>query len=1446
MRASKERLRLRVLAMATLASLLVFVAAGFAASDRWASFDHSDFTGSGQAAMQAVTLPARPARVVAIPGSPSGEVWAIGHSDAVNPAWDRSSPGGQVIFLRYLRSTGWRSMGPPVDRNNNFTNPTLYSFDIAPSGEGWAVGANAAMFHKAPGSTRWVENTSAQAVAGDGGSDPAQLDSVSLVDDNGLKGFAVGTTGGNGPNRGTTILHLDSGRWTRESPSADMVVDGVPELISVSMVSASEAWAISGSGSADLRVYHLQGTAWSRVDPDSNSQYPVFGGPHTPFAQMSNGGFNAAAFGGAVKADHNGAWVGGQMFPSSARNPQGDDTAGDRSRPFMLHFTPSEQVTSYCPDQYGADLQQDSVNSTRICERPFPLSLYDVTSISLLPNGEAFAGGLGLYHFKDEGWFREPDTEGYLVSITFSSPTEGWVATTGNTFGAGGAVGSSENTLGHWTNQPTKPRVAEWPQPQDQPLQSVAVQPDGSGRALAVGEIGTTMGYLPNVGWDTQSRTSLESLHCVAWAGSASAWAVGDRGTLQIFKDGQWSAPPESENLTTVPLFGVAFAGPSDGVAVGSNGTILRFNGTRWSRDPASSKVTTQRLLAVAANAGTMIAVGSRGAVIERVDGTWRKLSSASAILSNPRLGPPELNTVTILPDGTALIAGTRSSLIIRQPGRAFKVFDDQIQGNILAIAGVRTHLGLRLFASVDPDSESDAAKYKGTRMFATRSVLMSYDGQVWNDISLSRARTTYISTDSSAYVDPMYGLSLDADGSGWAVGGLAESQPDTEHPGKLSPTSSVYRFDLSSSPEPPFSKARVSIPARGVNLAFVAETWCERGICSMTNGSGTQAEVVSREIQDQVNEVAQLRNGPRFLLFGGNGRSIGIPEEVGQIKAYLNGFSIPAYGAVGDRDLSGGVKDASTNDLLTGTESVTGAANQVSGGTVDKLPLGPGTGAWKLRFVDMHAPWGQGSTPPGVTVIDSAISADTQLARTHYAFDYKAPGNKPFRVVVVDSSTRSYGRQAGADQNPPNEDQRSWFPSVLGTAFLAGTPTIVVMNQPTILPDQTPQLNWTTSPDDKTNFDAVVSGNAVSAVLTGGPRWNMSQGIPADLPVVPLYIMGGGGAPLGYDKPSVTAQDPSKLPTDGFYNAWFLVNIDPATPTAIGLGQVAVDVTPFPILSFVSIHAVDGRAAPAGNILRFSGKAKGLTGGVSDPEQSKTTYFDLGASGLNLCGGSGQGRGGCAARGALTPPYRFWSEDPTIADFVESDPGLGSKTPFRRSGKIVRDPLGHLGVLCTFRVGTTFINVESGFKKARMKIDVGGGFGPCVDKPQEGPPIPDPFAPPPPAPVVKPFFHQPILPEGAIAVIPPALGPIPAPAPPASAAGARKEESEAQFEQEGQEEGDGEARALAPAPHQGIFDPAMGWSLMIASALMAFMGAVGVSTVRKRVQPTFVRVDRG
>ena len=602
--------------------------------------------------------------------------------------------------------------------------------------------------------------------------------------------------------------------------------------------------------------------------------------------------------------------------------------------------------------------------------------------------------------------------------------------------------------------------------------------------------------------------------------------------------------------------------------------------------------------------------------------------------------------------------------------------------------------------------------------------------------------------------------------------------------------------------------------------------------------------------IREEIGRASTEANGPKLALFTGSGRGTGVPEELGELRAYLSRFAVPVYGALGSRDLFSAVDNSPADGGLSVAESNpygARAAGQVNGG---------GNQYWKETMAGLPAPWGEAQAPSSILPRPPiAGTLQAGLARTHYAFDYAPNGTKALRVVVVDSSTYSYGDPR--DQNPTAEEQGDWLKAILVDARTARAgaplPSIVVMNQPTLYPDKSPgQLNWTGGPGGRGTSDAGTFATSVydppsyaaSAVLSGGIRMAVKDSLPSRTnPVVPTFVLGTGGAPLGYEPPNPTVEEPTKLPSDGFYHAWFLLNVDPSTRPEGGLpGQAKVDVIPFPALESIAMHAKDGHEVAAGSTLRFTGLARGLSGGFGDPDQSRATYFNIGSDIPIECEGVGQGHGYCTSRDALQPSFRFYSEDPSIADFVVPDFGLGGRQPQRVAGKVARDPQGRYGLLCGFKAGTTHVNLVSGFHRSRMKVTIDGGFGLCVDKPVpslvKGRVVRRAPAPRPPEDEIERSFRRLSVRTEPLALFPPPPAPVVAPAPPGAPGVGRKEEHEVEYESE--THGDGKHQFVArqmSARQEPWQQPA---PLLGGMLLMSFFGAVVVAAARerKRVEP--------
>ncbi|MHB8510879.1 MAG: WD40/YVTN/BNR-like repeat-containing protein [Actinomycetota bacterium] len=1362
-----------------------------------AEFVPSGLAGTNIATMQNVTTPARPARVRYVPGSKNGEAWSIAFSSAILPGWHTDVAQGQIVFMKYSPATDWQIDGPPIDSHGAIINPDLYAFDIAPDGEGWAVGATGELIHRKPGG-KWIQIDSSPTTN--------DLHDISLVGNgSSLTGYAVGDN--------QTILHLQNGVWSADSNTT--LVSG--NLTAVSASDAQDAWTITGSGSKDLTIFRRSASGWSKISTGQSA----FDGPHPVRGGSQNSTSShiviRQASGASVAANQDGVWIGGVMYVTDASNPTGDDTG----RPFAIHLDAAgTSPRSYCPPVFALGASSNGVTQnagaatateTDLCDEVFPAASYDLTSFQILPHGQVFAGGLGFFHFVNGAWTREPDTNGYLISIAMRNAKEGWVATTGSIYGAGGTAYSTQPTLGHWTAQPEVPRMARWPEPNFNTLEAVAVSPSGDGNAVAVGDNGAVLHYRDGYGWDTLTPSNdLVNLHDVAYNGSSSAWAVGDHGELTHFNGTQWTEDPSSSVLTSRALFSVAFNG-RNGYAVGANGVILRYSGGQWSVDPGSN-LTSNALYKVAATPTGFIAVGAAATVLENHGAGWRLGEHLASRITRPNYDPPALNAAATLPDGSVVIGGAQSALLRRPAGSArFTQIPFPVEGTILALAGSST----ALLASV---SDSDQ-KYIGPRLGAPAAQVLMFDGKGWHDMQLSAKQRLIVGLDPSQPTDALYGIALDSSGrSGWAAGGTLVSNQDSNGHVFSEPTAGLYRIDLDHDPSPPSDSYAPPLPD-GYSFAYFGESGCLQGLCGATVGSGVSGDVVSQILQKDINTLSRVDGGPHFVVFGGNMRNLGIPEELAQYRAFLDRFDKPVWASLGDRDLFF-APDTATN-LDIGSGGFLGSANAST----------PASNLYPPVFHSMPQPWGDQNSSTLAQFQDVgkySVAPLPGLSRTHYSFYVKDNGQTVFQLVVLNSSQKGL---SGNDVNP-QEDQLTYLKNVVSPTV----PSIVVMNQPTLIPYYLQGENINFSPTNAADvgiFDGIVGTGGVMSVLQSGYPINVSY-VPTDLAPTShakFYVSGGAGRPAAL----------THSPLDGFYNAWLLVTVKRSGTST------TTSVQAMPVLDSLAMHAYNGNSTGAGNVLQFSGLARFPLGGTTDQNQAKALYMNIPQGGV--CAGAGLANGLCVNRNALMPQYSFASSDNSIAEPVKWD--YGRQLPlYDAAGNPQIDPSS--GFFCTFKAGHVVVTIRTGLKQASQPVDVGGGFGPCIRKPVVVPPVP--VVKPPvyvyqaPAPVKPFFFVPPFNQPQAIALFPPIPAPVVAPAPPGSPGVGRKEEHEIQTETEGHGENEFRALEIRPIP-KGVLNASFtairsraapdpvgeAWPILGGVALLALMSASIVARRREQ-----------
>lgn len=1338
--------------MAGLVAGMLATALPGSARTRPGRYDASGIDGSGGAVMQPVNVGLRVSLVAAVPGSPRDEAWAVARSTAKLPGWAAEEGGGQTVFLRYTAMTGWELRGPPVTEAGEPTNPSITSLSIAPSGEGWAVGNEGAMVKLVAG--RWV--------------------AAPAVTKRALVGVSVGSRGasayGFAVGDGPTVLRLASGAWREERLDTARGEDW--DLHAVSAVGPGEAWAAGASSRAAL-ILRRSASGWSRVRT-GRALFDEEQRPRTAGATVM--GLTRAS---AVSATRGGAWVGGTMVPIDAGSSLGDP-AGDPTRPFVLFFDRDGEVTTFCPDHYSIGSDGRAATNAA-CDEPFPLAAFGITALQAFPGrgrGEAFATGLGFFRYRRGSWFREPNPLSYLSSVGLVRPTEGWVAGTGNVVGAGSF--SSIQTVGHWTRSPEPARVARWPEPvtdpatgETQPLEAVATDPEGTGRAVAVGQEGASFLYVPEVGWDSMPVVSAHALHAIAWPAGGDAWAVGGHGTIFRLAGTRWREDHASERLTTASLFGVAFSSARRGYAVGANGTILSYDGDGWAVDRASRRLTDADLFAVAATGAEFVAAGADGTVLATHRGRWGRVAGLERLLSRGGL-LPALYAAAGLPDGTVFLGGELSTLIRRDGLDGGWRVDREggrvpPEGTILALSARRADAGVHLLAGVSYET----LKYSGEDMAAMTGFLLSGTSAGWRDLDHSTRMTLYDGFDASAPRDPVYGIAFDGTRA-WAVGGTGAGNDDGQGHVQAFPTSSIYLVDESGDPRATGHGVTPSLEEDPtVSFAFFGETSCGRGLCGATVGSGTKADVVASHIQREINATARLPGGPKFVVFGGNMRRAGIPEELGQFRRFAEGFSVPFFGVLGSRDLFTGLEAGSLRD--------DGEADQ---------QVNPDHSFYVDAFKDLPRPWGEGK--PREEFVPVLDEPGTRGARTHYAFDYTPKGRRTLRIVVLDDSAPARLSTASS-QNPPR-DQNAWLTRVLQQARSLDLPAIIVMNRPARNPlDLTrPEDSY----DEALPVQTAAAQVGASAVLTSYFRENgvLMVRVPGVASTVPVYVFGGGGAPLEL-RPGEPPRPPD--PSLGYYHSWQLVSVDLGRKTS--LGQHEVFVRSFPVVDTVAVHAIDGVRVAGGNTLRFAGSGHAPEGGgPNDPLQSKAVVvpFDFRSRGVCPPDPTGGFRPRCLSTGAVGPAYRFVSEDPSVGFFVRPS-AADDRLPYLDPTTEAPVPDPSSGLFCAVGAGTTFVDLLSGLHRARMKVTVESGSGPCVKDAVVAPrrttrvvpPAPIPRSRRPDARLTR--FTRRIDPNSIPAIFPPPPLPIVAPAPPAAPGVGRKEEQEPSHETEGHRPGE-------------------------------------------------------
>jgi hypothetical protein len=888
---------------------------------------------------------------------------------------------------------------------------------------------------------------------------------------------------------------------------------------------------------------------------------------------------------------------------------------------------------------------------------------------AVVPNsGFSTASAIGLASspgslsvFADGTWHLVP-AQGFQSggSAVFADATDGWI--------------TGANTLGMVSASAPPAPLASWPEATRNPLLSIALPPGNSTTnttgALAVGLDGTALHYDPATGWQvdgTPVATHSLQLDGVAFASSSSAFAVGAGGTIVDWNGSQWSADPESTQLTRHTLNAVAFGSNGQGWAVGAQGTILHYDGTAWATetiDPADSGT---NVTSVAVAAGQVFAIAG-GNLIERTNaGGWARVPSTQLPTPTPASG--SLQLVSGLADGGLVIAAKVSatsaapvggSLIIRNSSAAsFQYAPVGLPGIPVALAAFRDGSGaLGAFVSVAPALQSST----NTGGFpAGDGDLLKWSSSGLTDLSQDMPPNTVSNPgpDGVVHPDPVLAVAASPDGAhAWAAGGYSgtlSADGVGTPPGysliarQLWFSSSIWRYDAGGSvSSQATAPATINLPAKTgvVTFAFMSGGVC---VAQCSAVQDAQPFVNLETAAGEIAGYAQQPGGPAFTMIGGNavGSNASDIGTLPQLLAPLTG--VPTYAVYGPLDAAQGL-----------------AAN----------PNAP----WAQVFAGGPAPFGGGPVPAGMTA--GSAGDPSGAVNRYYAFDVSQNAGT-LRVIVLDNS------QGSLDASAPG--QSGWLANELASAQAAAEPVVVFAAEP---------LD-TAETGSATDGDAVAAQLAAAGVLavfttSGGASPGLPNFTQADQETqIPANPTDGGSQIPEYEGATMTYQQ-----TGNSGVLWYDVTVN----TQSG----SVGVSGIPVVSSLALDPVDGLTAQRSSTLLFQAIGRRPASTIATSSSNPTfpgfdQYVSIPAPGCTT-----------TAPGATCPPlsYSFTSSDPVVGNFVAPS-SAGSNYP-KLTAAGLTTPSSSSGLFCAFNQGTTTVTVTVGLMSTSLPVTVKpGGFGP-------------------------------------------------------------------------------------------------------------------------------------
>lgn len=1110
-----------------------------------------------------------------IAGSPNHETWALGETNAPPPTIDgaplpyTAQGDGQWVLLRYTDDTGWEIVdvlrnqdGSPYQLDP--TQPAVVSGQMTGSGEAWITltqGNQAAVFHRLPGGPFELDPaTKTLSPLLLGGAAQVRLGQTANGTTYGIivpssqplpfqSGTAPSPIGPVQVSAGLEFGELFNGSNFNGQSCVDWCVQDAPLPADYTAPSGGDTIALKaadptgpGTGWAALQSANTPTMILARYDQngwhflastglDALDDTDEFAASSQQSA--SNGGIIAVTP-TAIRADSSGVWVSATL---NAGGPSGQLVA--------RYDTSSGQVV----DSWCTSLPRQSLECAQPLDPSHPAEVPD--AVFDTPQGEVAdalsttANTVDVYAHGTWTSVTAPGFGGFNGGeALFVDPTDGWLVGT--------------NALAQVSAGPPPSQLASWPEANRNPLLSVALPPGQSTTAtpgaLAVGLNGTALHYDASAGWQvnpTPPRAHHIELYGVAFAGSSSAFAVGQEGTILRWDGSSWSEDPQSVSLTTATLNAVAFGADGQGWAVGSNGTILHYDGTAWSTEQIDAADANRNITSVAVAGQDVFAIVGGNLITRSPDGTWQQVNPALLPSPAPPLG--SLKLVSGLPDGGLVVAG-KSLLMVRESSSAsLEYAPESFQGIPVALAAFRDPSGsVRAFVSVAPPIQTVAGLLTDDvgGFPSGDGDLILQTGSGWDDLSRAQypAESSSAKGDGVVQPDPVLAVAASPDGShAWAVGGYSGTHAadgiGTDNILSARPSgwlaSAIWRYDAGGSVQSvAVTPAQPSLPATAgtVSFAFFSSALCKIQCAAVQNA---QPDVNLRTAAGQIAAFAQQPGGPAFAMLGGNALGPNA-ADLASLPGLLSPLgSLPTYAAYGP---------------------------------LDAVPTQSDPLAWADAFADAPAPFGPGAAPAAITPAGSGDP--TGPVNKYYAFNVSQNGGT-LRAIVLDNSAGSLEASAPG--------QTAWLSNELTAAQAAGLPVVVFAAEP---------LNT------GTNADAVAAQLAAAGVLavftTSGGAAGSRQAQQDQVAHVPADAAPGAPQIPEYEGATLTYQQPNN---NGVL--WYDVSVDTAARK--------VTVKAIPVISSLALEPLDGLSVARSSTLSFQAIGRRPPGTIATTPEDPT-----------------------------------------------------------------------------------------------------------------------------------------------------------------------------------------------------------------------------------------------